>query len=716
MKDQLSKIKLERVNLESESQKNAKKISDLNNLVQELKESITVKDQQITAGKKEKEKLISQIETNSQELTNFNNLLLNNKEVKFDIEEIRSKYNENNKKLISAKMEIDSIKGEKTLNDIEMKKKDKLNEILKENNDKLNIELNAKREEIKNLKDRISKISEDQLSKLGSIQDHSLISLQMKYDNEFKEKEILKNELMIMRKNHQDLKEEFTKMNDKCENYNKILIDADQTREELLNKFRSENSEKKNLENELLIYKDNDLKNKNTISQLREEAKGLKQGLNSINSNYDYLTNELDVKTEELSKLSLLCKQQQDHIDDSSKKINALNNKSSLDNKRLIDRENELNNLKSNYTIHMNELENIKMQLLDKTNEIQSLTNDLQVIAGENQNLTVELSRVAKENEKLNLIKSHLEKNSDLINQRQRASELDKNDLFKNYKEACKDNERLKANLQIFIDENKEAFSYIQGLEKTLGNFQNSLNSCQNEKNELLKKTEILEQYNNQLSDEINRLNDNLKERDTNTDYMKRNLYADKEVAKNYESQLIESQKQISSLKSEKNQLVETINNLSKNVEFFKHQVGTLEQKITNLQNIIQKERLDQQQLVQNANKYKEEANKLKEENKKILKLLNESKDLTNKISKSKAIETETFSSNEENNVLHGLHMDLQRKLQEMENELQINTNEAKALREENSRLKNILNGFEKDLKMSSDRMSKGFSDNMSDN
>ena len=57
MKDQLSKIKLERVNLESESQKNAKKISDLNNLVQELKESITVKDQQITAGKKEKEKL-----------------------------------------------------------------------------------------------------------------------------------------------------------------------------------------------------------------------------------------------------------------------------------------------------------------------------------------------------------------------------------------------------------------------------------------------------------------------------------------------------------------------------------------------------------------------------------------------------------------------------------------------------------------------------------
>ena len=61
------------------------------------------------------------------------------------------------------------------------------------------------------------------------------------------------------------------------------------------------------------------------------------------------MTNELDVKTEELSKLSLLCKQQQDHIDDSSKKINALNNKSSLDNKRLIDRENELNNLKIQY-------------------------------------------------------------------------------------------------------------------------------------------------------------------------------------------------------------------------------------------------------------------------------------------------------------------------------------------------------------------------------
>jgi N-terminal acetyltransferase B complex non-catalytic subunit len=621
-----------------------------------------------------------------------------------------------NKKLTAAKVEIDTLKGERTLNDIEIKKKEKLNEILKENNDKLNVELNAKREEIKNLKEKISKISEEQLNKLGSIQEHSLVSLQIKYDNEFKEKEILKNELNIIRKNYQELKEESVKLNEKCDNYNKILIEADQTREELLNKFRNENSEKKNLESELQIFKENDSKSKNTIAQQKEEIKALKQGLNSINSNYDLLTNELDMKTEELSKLSLLCKQQQEHIDEFSKKFSTINNKSTLDNKRILERENELNTIKINYSVLVNELENTKRLFMEKSSEVQNLTSDLQVLAGENTNLINEVNRLSKENEKLMIIKNQLEKNSDLINQRHRSSEIDMKDLVQNYKEACKENERLKANLQLFIDENKEAYNYIQNVEKTLNNYQNSLNSCQLEKNDLLKKAEILEQYNNQLTEEINRLSDNLRDRDTKAEYLKMNVNADKEIAKNYEQQQIDSQKQISSLKAEKAQLVDSINNLSKNLEFYKHQANNLEQKINGLQNIIQKERIDQQQMVQNVNKYKEEASKLREENKKLAKMYTESKDLSSKLGKSKPNIVETFSSNEENNVLQGLQYELQRKLQEMENELQINANEAKTLRDENTRLKNILNGYEKDLKMSSDRASKGFSDYMSDN
>jgi len=48
--------------------------------------------------KKDKEKLLSQLETNSNELTNFNSMLMSNKEVKGDYEEIRSKYNEVNKR------------------------------------------------------------------------------------------------------------------------------------------------------------------------------------------------------------------------------------------------------------------------------------------------------------------------------------------------------------------------------------------------------------------------------------------------------------------------------------------------------------------------------------------------------------------------------------------------------------------------------------------
>jgi len=239
------------------------------------------------------------------------------------------------------------------------------------------------------------------------------------------------------------------------------------------------------------------------------------------------------------------------------------------------------------------------------------------------------------------------------------------------------------------------------------------MGGSQLEKNDLVKKIEILEQYNSQLTDNINKLNDEIRDRDSKADYLRMNVQVDKEMAKNYENSTLENQKTIMNLKGERNQLQEAVNNQNKNIEYYKHQVNKFEQKVTELQNIISKERAEANNFTQNVNKYKDEVGRLREENKKLVKMYNDSKDLANRMSNVIPNSSNTISSTEESNILRGLNMDLNKKLKEMETELNINFTEAKSLKDENKRLRNILEGYNPNL--SSDRMSRNFSDGMSD-
>ena len=68
-----------------------------------------------------------------------------------------------------------------------------------------------------------------------------------------------------------------------------------------------------------------------------------------MDQNYDNLNNELDDKTEEISKLTILLKDLQNQNEELISKVGQSSHKLNMDNKRLTDREIEINDLKNQF-------------------------------------------------------------------------------------------------------------------------------------------------------------------------------------------------------------------------------------------------------------------------------------------------------------------------------------------------------------------------------
>ena len=79
------------------------------------------------------------------------------------------------------------------------------------------------------------------------------------------------------------------------------------------------------------------------------------------------------------------------------------------------------------------------------------------------------------------------------------------NDLNENYRNDIKEKERLKQNLQIFIDENRAAAEHIKKIENNLENYQKNAQNIIQDKDYLVNQLEKSEKKNQELSEQVAR-------------------------------------------------------------------------------------------------------------------------------------------------------------------------------------------------------------------
>ena len=92
----------------------------------------------------------------------------------------------------------------------------------------------------------------------------------------------------------------------------------------------------------------------------------------------------------------------------------------------------------------------------------------------------------------------------------------DLNDYMGTAQKLQKDKSRLKRNLQIFIDENKEAANHIRKMESKLKDIINTNGKLLEEKKKYLSQISNLTQYNTELANQIEQLKSDLNEAEIN--------------------------------------------------------------------------------------------------------------------------------------------------------------------------------------------------------
>lgn len=687
-------LKSERLQYESSNRTLKAEIVKLSEDLNSLKNEAAEGSKIIEILRDEKHKLLKQLELNAELLLRFEAQASGQEALAGQTADLQAKNSELQAKLISKASEIEKLRSDLSIAEFEVKKKNSEIIRVKEAFEHSKLEVNAKVEEIKHLKanaERLQAELSDKRIESNATLNANLLELQERYTQEKIQADKANFTVKDLNEKIQLLTQEKESLSVKVSNMAKLLAEADNTRAEMFSKLQQEISKNKFHENESLILKEKEQRVLSEIFSLQEENTQIKSGITSLDQNYDMLNNELDLKTEEISKLNLILKSLQDANDDISKKLSVQLSKCSTDTKRLSEREQEIKSLHNSNTHLQKEVFELNALLQQKNIETQELSFEIKRVSEDHAHLQEQMLRLSQENEKLSLIKSQLEKNSEFIAQKYRSNELDMSELFNSYKDACKENERLKKNLQIFIDENKEAFNHIRSLENNLSNAMNNIQQAMLEKDGLLKKIEVMEAFESEMGQEIERLREKLESKISNEDKLKRNIELDQEINLNYENHSLKLQKQIAKLENEKKELEEIINNLKNQIEYLNHLIKKQEFDTNNLELILVDERKKLHNLDCVVNKQKDDKEKLKLENNQLINMIGENSDLKNlksKVGFNNNFNNDNYNENilnknfneEDNNVLRMLVNDLQGQLVSMQNEL-------KSVREENTRL-----------------------------
>ena len=693
MKDQISecessnnKLKNEKNAIEKELKNAKKEITNLNSKTEDLTNSLNELEEKNKILNDEKKKLMNQLSLNNEDMKTLENKINLTGDINSDLSNSNKRNNELSQTNKNLKGEIEKLRSNNDLLDFEVKKKTLE---LSKNHDlveRLKLDISQKNADINNYITKLDDLNSEKNS--GKLEEHSnnqelMIEIEtLKFEIKNLNYELANSKNQI--KAGSSVK---GKNDEKLQNLTSLLKEADKTRQELFSKFTEENNVRRALENENQILRDNEKNLRRTIDGQSEELKNIKLGLSSYDQNYDQLNNELDDKTEEISKLTILLKDLQNQNEELLSRIAQSSHKLNIDGKRLIDRESEIYEFKNQMNRLLQDIEISQAEIQNKNTEIQNLTYDLNSKTNENKNIIEDLTRIAKENERLNIIKSQLESNNEIFNQKFRANELDIQDLYQSYKETCQKNKRLEDNLKIFVDENREAVKYIQNLENTLSNFRNNLTEQIAEKEDLAKKLLIAENYNNEITDQIGSYKDTIRQLEFSNENLSRGKNIEGNLNLRMEETQIEYQKTITNLKNENKKLKDSSVNYKSNLDYLTQNKEMMEKDLQNYQIIISEERNKQQQLFSTLQKQRDDIQMLRDENTKLSKLYKEAgMQIGNRVNNpGKLMKSgDTFSSNDDINPLQGLCSDLQNKVVELESELKKKNDENTRLSQNN--------------------------------
>jgi chromosome segregation ATPase len=290
-----------------------------------------------------------------------------------------------------------------------------------------------------------------------------------------------------------------------------------------------------------------------------------------------------------------------------------------IDHQRLYNRETELKSLREQLSFYVSENTQLKKALYTKKQEQIEYQRSKQAYTKDKETLLLEIKNLSTQNEALQHKVTTLEQNLLFYKSKSTQLESDITSLTNDYSKLSSDKSRLKSNLQLFVEENKEAAKHIQHLEKSISISENKIQKLSLTNKELLARLDNLTLYNNELAEQIENMK--LEQQQTNEQLIqaKNEIKIEKDVNDKNNNYLTKLNSQLALYENEINELKAQKDELNVQNKITMNNYVGYNEIIKNYENVLNEERNKNINNIAVINALRKEVGLLKEENENLI-------------------------------------------------------------------------------------------------
>jgi len=259
--------------------------------------------------------------------------------------------------------------------------------------------------------------------------------LSNKVKNLKKDKTSLEEDNSELRKQIENLQLNISKQQHEITRFESLIQTLERSKDDLIQKLQNTNKEKNYEERDraaMLV----DIGNlKKILVEKEAEIDDLKSSLRELDQNNDILRNQLDQRTEELYETQEALQTQNAENSVSKHKISVIASKEESYERRLIEREKEIDELKKQLNILNKELYDMREMESIKAHDTNQLSNDVETLTRENQLVKEQLIKVSEEKEYFRIEYENITGRAKQLQQNVRSVEIEKSDIQTSYKE-----------------------------------------------------------------------------------------------------------------------------------------------------------------------------------------------------------------------------------------------------------------------------------------
>ena len=414
-----------------------------------------------------------------------------------------------------------------------------------------------------------------------------------------KDKTSLESDNCNLKKQLEDSHINTSKLYHEVTKYQSLIITLERSKSDLIDRLQNTNKNKNldKCDRAALVIK---------IGKLKQFMIEKEQALLETRSNIieydrrcDDLQSQLDFKTEQLYETQNALNMQSVEDTAAKQRITGISGKEEGYERRLQEREKEIDELKRQLSILNKELYNVKEIDSIKSHDSNQLANDVETLTRENKIIKEQLIKISEEKEYFRI---ELENSAGRIKQLQqnvRSMQIEKNDLSASFKENCSENQRLQDGLSNINYDNKDFINKIQALEKDLNQANMVIHQYVEKQGQMMYDIQMYDQNVTSLTQQLETMHQQLQEVQGDRDFLIQDQETQRNISFNLKPSREELQRHIVELENERNSLYVQMDNMKHELEIHIQHADYGRQRYHQLEEVLTKKHMKMQQFEQ---------------------------------------------------------------------------------------------------------------------